>query len=78
MLRDLEFRDYHSMEKDFSTEPEDQQDDEKETEGRERISLNRLLEKHRDVSLTGLLDHRKEEVLFCSYIYQFYTSWYIY
>jgi len=62
MLRDLEFRDYHSMEEDFSTEPEDQQDDEKETEGRERVSLNRLLEKHRDVSLTGLLDHRKEEM----------------
>ncbi|KAG2613889.1 uncharacterized protein LOC120704312 [Panicum virgatum] len=62
MLRDLEFRDYHSMEEDFSTEPEDLQDDEKETEGRERVSLNRLLEKHRDVSLTGLLDHRKEEM----------------
>jgi hypothetical protein len=77
MLRDLGFRDYHSMEEDFSTEPEDHQDDEKETEGRERVSLNRLLEKHRDVSLTGLLEHRKEEVLFCSDIYQFYTSWYI-
>ncbi|PUZ59346.1 hypothetical protein GQ55_4G033400 [Panicum hallii var. hallii] len=62
MLRDLGFRDYHSMEEDFSTEPEDHQDDEKETEGRERVSLNRLLEKHRDVSLTGLLEHRKEEM----------------
>ncbi|PVH47307.1 hypothetical protein PAHAL_4G033200 [Panicum hallii] len=62
MLRDLGFRDYHSMEEDFSTEPEDHQDDEKETEGRERVPLNRLLEKHRDVSLTGLLEHRKEEM----------------
>ena len=78
MLRDLGFRYYHSMEEDFSTEPEDLQDDEKDSEDRERVTLNRLLEKHRDVSLTGLLDHRKEEVLFCSYIYQFYTSWYIY
>jgi len=68
MLRDLEFRDYHSMEEDFSTEPEDLQDDEKDSEDRERVTLNRLLEKHRDVSLTGLLEHRKEEVLFCSYI----------
>lgn len=77
MLRDLGFRDYHSMEEDISTEPEDVQDDKKDTEERERVSLNRLLEKHKDVSLTGLLEHRKEEVLFCSYVSQFYTSWYL-
>ncbi|CAL5040196.1 unnamed protein product [Urochloa decumbens] len=62
MLRDLEFRDYHSMEEDFSTEPEDQQDDEKDTEARVRVSLNRLLEKHQDVSLTGLLEHQNEKM----------------
>ncbi|KAF8687439.1 hypothetical protein HU200_043132 [Digitaria exilis] len=62
MLRDLGFRDYHSMEEDISTEPEDVQDDKKDTEERERVSLNRLLEKHKDVSLTGLLEHRKEEM----------------
>ncbi|CAL5041153.1 unnamed protein product [Urochloa decumbens] len=62
MLRDLEFRDYHSMEEDFSTEPEDQQDDEKDTEARVRISLDRLLEKHQDVSLTGLLEHQNEKM----------------
>ncbi|KAG2608176.1 uncharacterized protein LOC120668590 isoform X2 [Panicum virgatum] len=62
MLRDLGFRYYHSMEEDFSTEPEDLQDDGKDSEDRERVTLNRLLEKHRDVSLTGLLEHRKEEM----------------
>lgn len=58
--------DYHSVEEDFSIEPEDQQDNEKDTEGGERVSLNMLLEKHQDVSLTGLLDHRDEEVLLCT------------
>jgi len=38
MLRDLRFRDYHPVEQDFSTEPEDQQDDEKDAEDGERIS----------------------------------------
>ncbi|XP_034591079.2 uncharacterized protein [Setaria viridis] len=62
MLRDLGFSDYHSVEEDVSTEPEDKQDGEKDTEDRERVSLNRLLEKHQDVSLTGLLEHRNEEM----------------
>ncbi|CAD6335667.1 unnamed protein product [Miscanthus lutarioriparius] len=62
MLRDLRFRDYHPVEQDFSTEPEDQQDDEKDAEDGERVSLNMLLEKHQDVSLTGLLEHRDEEM----------------
>ncbi|CAN6200682.1 unnamed protein product [Urochloa humidicola] len=62
MLKDLEFRDYHSMEEDFSTEPEDQQDDEKDTKARVRVSLNRLLEKHQDISLTGLLEHQNEKM----------------
>ncbi|CAN6173388.1 unnamed protein product [Urochloa humidicola] len=62
MLRELELRVYHSMKEDFSTEPEDQQDDEKDTEARVRISLNSLLEKHQDVSLTGLLEQQNEKM----------------
>jgi hypothetical protein len=69
MLRDLGFSDYHSVEEDVSTEPEDKQDGEKDTEDRQRVSLTRLLEKHPDVSLTGLLEHQNEEV--CSYIHSF-------
>ncbi|KAJ1254498.1 hypothetical protein BS78_10G242200 [Paspalum vaginatum] len=62
MLRDLRFRDCHSVEEDFSTEPEDQQDDVKDTEDGERVSLNSLLEKHQDGCLTGLSEHRDEEM----------------
>ncbi|XP_008644977.1 uncharacterized protein [Zea mays] len=62
MLRELIFRDYHSVQEDFSTEPEDQQDDEKYVKGRERVSLNMLLEKHQDISSTGLFVHRDEEM----------------
>jgi hypothetical protein len=66
------------VEEDFSTEPEDQQNDEKATEDGERVSLNMLLEKHQDVSLTGLLEHQDEEVLL-STVFMFlsftYTFW---
>jgi hypothetical protein len=73
MLRELRFRGYHSVQEDFSTEPEDQQDDEKYVEGRERVSLNMLLEKNQDISSTGLFVHRDEEVptLGCIQISQF-------
>ena len=77
MLRELRFKDYQCKE-DFSTEPEDQQDDEKDAEDGERVSLNMLLEKHQDVSLTGLLEHRDEEVLLCTaFIFLSFkcTSW---
>jgi hypothetical protein len=78
MLRELRFRGYHSVQEDFSTEPEDQQDDEKYVKGRERVSLNMLLEKHQDISSTGLFVHRDEEVLLWA-AFKFlsfkYTSW---
>lgn len=78
MIRDLRFRDYHPVEEDFSTEPEDQQDDEKDAEHGERVSLNMLLEKHQDVSLTGLLEHQDEEVLLSTafiFLSFTYKSW---
>ncbi|XP_066377137.1 uncharacterized protein [Miscanthus floridulus] len=39
-----------------------EEDDEKDAEDGERVSLNMLLEKHQDVSLTGLLEHQDEEM----------------
>jgi hypothetical protein len=56
-LRYSRFKDYHQVEDGLSTEPEDQQDDEKDAEDGEHVSLNMLVEKHQDVSLTGLLEH---------------------
>jgi len=75
MLRELRFKDYQCKE-DFSTEPEDQH--EKDAEDGERVSLNMLLEKHQDVSLTGLLEHQDEEVLLSTafiFLSFTYTSW---
>ena len=54
-----------SMQQDLLTELDYDQDLGEESEDRQMVSLNRLLEKHRDVSLNGLLEkHRDEEVLF--------------
>lgn len=53
-----------SMQQDLFTELEYEQDLGEESEDRQMVSLNRLLEKHRDISLNGLLEkHRDEEVL---------------
>jgi hypothetical protein len=45
-LRYSRFKDYHQVEDGFSTEPEDG----------EPVSLDMLVQKHQDVSLTGLLE----------------------
>uniref|UniRef100_A0A8R7UPL6 Ternary complex factor MIP1 leucine-zipper domain-containing protein n=1 Tax=Triticum urartu TaxID=4572 RepID=A0A8R7UPL6_TRIUA len=65
-LRDLKFggsESMRSMQQDLLTELDYDQDLGEESEDRQMVSLNRLLEKHRDVSLNGLLEkHRDEEM----------------
>ena len=61
-----------SMRQDLFPEPEDVQDVGEDPEGQQIVSLNRLLEKHRDFSLNRLLEKRRdEEVLFHAYLYSF-------
>jgi hypothetical protein len=53
------------MQEDLFTELDYEQGLGEESEDGQMVSLNRLLEKHRDISLNGLLEkHRDEEVLF--------------
>ncbi|PWZ20692.1 hypothetical protein Zm00014a_012884 [Zea mays] len=64
-LRDLKFggsESMRSMRQDLFPELEDDQDMGEDPEGQQIVSLNRLLEKHRDSSLNRLLEkHRDEE-----------------
>ena len=54
-----------STRQDLFPELEDDQDMGEDPEGQQMVSLNRLLEKHRDSSLNRLLEkHRDEEVPF--------------
>ena len=54
-----------SMQEDVFPELDYEQGLGEESEDGQMVSLNRLLEKHRDISLNGLLEkHRDEEVLF--------------
>jgi hypothetical protein len=54
-----------SMQEDLFTELDYEQGLGEESEDGQMVSLNRLLEKHRDISLNGLLEkHRDEEVIF--------------
>ncbi|XP_066382108.1 uncharacterized protein [Miscanthus floridulus] len=65
-LRDLKFGGSESMrstKQDLFPELEDDQDMGEDPEGQQMVSLNRLLEKHRDSSLNRLLEkHRDEEM----------------
>lgn len=65
-LRDLKFggsESMRSMRQDLFPELEDDQDMGEDPEGQQIVSLNRLLEKHRDSSLNRLLEkHRDEEM----------------
>jgi len=65
-LRDLKFGGSESMmstRQDLFPEPEDGQDVGEDPEDQQIVSLNRLLEKHRDSSLNRLLEkHRDEEM----------------
>ncbi|RLN08137.1 uncharacterized protein C2845_PM11G14640 [Panicum miliaceum] len=65
-LRDLKFGGSESMRstrEDLFPEPEDGRDVGEDPEGQQIVSLNRLLEKHRDSSLNRLLEkHRDEEM----------------
>ena len=61
-----------SMRQDLFPEPDDGQDVGEDPEDQQIVSLNRLLEKHRDSSLNRLLEkHRDEEVLFHAYLDSF-------
>ncbi|XP_047078706.1 uncharacterized protein LOC124689183 [Lolium rigidum] len=65
-LRDLKYggsESMRSMQEDLFTELDYEQGPGEESEDGQMVSLNRLLEKHRDISLNGLLEkHRDEEM----------------
>lgn len=63
-LRYSRFKDYHQVEDGLSTEPEDQQDDEKDAEDGEHVSLNMLMQEACSMENEGKEDQKIDALTF--------------